>query len=300
MHRRPISDEENTRKKIVTFLRAQQKHERMTMMRHPKKNNDTKKATRKNHNTHFAKRTRREEEEEEETEEEETMVSPQSFDQQTLLVRVVESKLNDIETKVPLRALRLSGLRQFIVGSGAVGLAVGLVVGGCIKEVVDSFTVAFISPLIALVGRKREIEELYFEVSDARFQYGMFLGVMLETFFTLFFVYYAIVIPMNALTSFKYGPLVQCDECASWIKESAKKCPYCCSPRVDERREKESTTTTTTEMGGGGGSGGGTMVDDESNEESFHRTRTEKLNVPKTRRMHHSRSLSDEAMAMRC
>ena len=270
------------------------------MMRHPKKNNDTKKATRKNHNTHFAKRTRREEEEEEETEEEETMVSPQSFDQQTLLVRVVESKLNDIETKVPLRALRLSGLRQFIVGSGAVGLAVGLVVGGCIKEVVDSFTVAFISPLIALVGRKREIEELYFEVSDARFQYGMFLGVMLETFFTLFFVYYAIVIPMNALTSFKYGPLVQCDECASWIKESAKKCPYCCSPRVDERREKESTTTTTMEMGGGGGSGGGTMVDDESNEESFHGTRTEKLNVPKTRRMHHSRSLSDEAMAMRC
>jgi len=260
------------------------------MMRHPKKkNNDTKKAT-----------TRREEEEEEEETEEETMVSPQSsFDQQTLLVRVVESKLNDIETKVPLRALRLSGLRQFIVGSGAVGLAVGLVVGGCIKEVVDSFTVAFISPLIALVGRKREIEELYFEVSDARFQYGMFLGVMLETIFTLFFVYYAIVIPMNALTSFKYGPLVQCDECASWIKESAKKCPYCCSPRVDERREKESTTTTT-EMGGGGGSGGGTMVDDESNEESFHGTRTEKLNVPKTRRMHHSRSLSYEAMALRC
>ena len=172
-----------------------------------------------------------------------------------------------------------------------------------IKEVVDSFTVAFISPLIALVGRKREIEDLYFEVSDARFQYGMFLGVMLETFFTLFFVYYAIVIPMNALTSFKYGPLVQCDECASWIKESAKKCPYCCSPRVDERLEKESTTTTTTtttEMGGGGGRGGGTTVDDESNEESFHETRTEKLNVPKTRRMHHSRSLSDEAMAMRC
>ena len=254
-------------------------------MRHPK-NNDTKKATHKNH---FAFRR-----EEEENDDDDTKVSR---NQQTLLVRVVESKLNHIETKVP-RALRLSGLRQFIVGSGAVGLAVGLVVGGCIKEVVDSFTVAFISPLIALVGRKREIEELYFEVSDARFQYGMFLGVMLETFFTLFFVYYAIVIPMNALTSFKYGPLVQCDECASWIKESAKKCPYCCS-RVDERREKKSTTTTT-EMGGGGGRGGGTMVDDESNEESFHGTRTEKLNVPKTRRMHHSRSLSDEAMAMRC
>lgn len=275
----------------------------MMMMRHPKKNDDGKKAT---HTNHFvAKRRSREEEEEEEaedTEEEETMVSPRFCDQQTLLVREkVERKLK--ETKVPLRAaLRLSGLRQFIVGSGAVGLAVGLVVGGCIKEVVDSFTVAFISPLIALVGRKREIEDLYFEVSDARFQYGMFLGVMLETFFTLFFVYYAIVIPMNALTSFKYGPLVQCDECASWIKESAKKCPYCCSPRVDERREKESTTTTTTttEMGGGGGRGGGTTVDDESNEESFHETRTEKLNVPKTRRMHHSRSLSDEAMAMRC
>ena len=272
------------------------------MMRHPKKNDDGKKAT---HTNHFvAKRRSREEEEEEaeDTEEEETMVSPRFCDQQTLLVREkVARKLK--ETKVPLRAaLRLSGLRQFIVGSGAVGLAVGLVVGGCIKEVVDSFTVAFISPLIALVGRKREIEDLYFEVSDARFQYGMFLGVMLETFFTLFFVYYAIVIPMNALTSFKYGPLVQCDECASWIKESAKKCPYCCSPRVDERREKESTTTTTTttEMGGGGGRGGGTTVDDESNEESFHETRTEKLNVPKTRRMHHSRSLSDEAMAMRC
>ena len=54
-----------------------------------------------------------------------------------------------VEKTLPI--LRLSGLTQFIVGSGAVGLAVGLVVGGCIKDVVDSFTSAFISPLIALI-----------------------------------------------------------------------------------------------------------------------------------------------------
>ena len=43
-----------------------------------------------------------------------------------------------VEKTLPI--LRLSGLTQFIVGSGAVGLAVGLVVGGCIKDVVDSFS----------------------------------------------------------------------------------------------------------------------------------------------------------------
>jgi len=173
-----------------------------------------------------------------------------------------------VEKTAPL--LRLSGLTQFIVGSGAVGLAVGLVVGGCIKDVVDSFTAAFISPLIALIGGKREIEDLYFSAgSHTRFEYGKFLGVMLETFCTLFFVYYLIVIPMNALTSFKYGPLVKCHECQSWIKESAKKCPNCCS-YLDERGKRQR------------------FVEKEEEEEEEPR-----------HRMRHSRSLSDEVMAMR-
>jgi len=166
-----------------------------------------------------------------------------------------------VEKTLPI--LRLSGLTQFIVGSGAVGLAVGLVVGGCIKDVVDSFTSAFISPLIALIGGKREIEDLYFSTGGTRFEYGAFLGVMLETFCTLFFVYYLIVVPMNALTSFKYGPLVKCDECASWIKESAKKCPNCCS-YLDERRKQ-----------------------------NFANSAKEESRPP---RMRHSRSLSDELM----
>lgn len=166
-----------------------------------------------------------------------------------------------VEKTLPI--LRLSGLTQFIVGSGAVGLAVGLVVGGCIKDVVDSFTSAFISPLIALIGGKREIEDLYFSTGGTRFEYGAFLGVMLETFCTLFFVYYLIVVPMNALTSFKYGPLVKCDECASWIKESAKKCPQCCS-YLDERRKQN--------------------LANPAKEES------------RPPRMRHSRSLSDELM----
>ena len=59
-----------------------------------------------------------------------------------------------VEKTLPI--LRLSGLTQFIVGSGAVGLAVGLVVGGCIKDVVDSFTSGFILPLIALRREKRD------------------------------------------------------------------------------------------------------------------------------------------------
>ena len=175
---------------------------------------------------------------------------------QQILSHVLPQTL--VEKTLPI--LRLSGLTQFIVGSGAVGLAVGLVVGGCIKDVVDSFTSAFISPLIALIGGKREIEDLYFSTGGTRFEYGAFLGVMLETFCTLFFVYYLIVVPMNALTSFKYGPLVKCDECASWIKESAKKCPNCCS-YLDERRKQNS-----------------------AKEES------------RPPRMRHSRSLSDELM----
>lgn len=176
--------------------------------------------------------------------------------------------LQQTTKRVVAPLLRLSGLTQFIVGSGAVGLAVGLIVGGCIKDVVDSFTAAFISPLIALIGGKREIEDLYFSAgSHTRFEYGKFLGVMLETFCTLFFVYYLIVIPMNALTSFKYGPLVKCHECQSWIKESAKKCPNCCS-YLDERGKRHR------------------FVEKEEEEEPRHR-------------MRHSRSLSDEVMAMR-
>ena len=49
----------------------------------------------------------------------------------------------------------------------------------------DSFTSAFVSPLIALIGGKREIEDLYFSTGGLDLSTAL-LGVMLETFCTLF------------------------------------------------------------------------------------------------------------------
>ena len=68
---------------------------------------------------------------------------------------------------------------------------------------------------------------------------------MLETFFTLFFVY-AIVNTDERADELQIRSVGTMRQEASRIRESAKKCPKCCSPRVDERREKESIVTTTT------------------------------------------------------
>ena len=178
---------------------------------------------------------------------------------------------------------KLQGLTQFIVGSGAVGLAVGLIVGGCIKDIVDSFTNAFISPLIALAGGARELQDMTFHVNSSVFEYGRFLGVLIETFFTLLFVYDLVVIPMNMFTSFKYGPLVKCVECQTWIKESARKCPNCCSLQHHNDCER-----------------GNINNNNDNYDNNSNSVNTESVRTPPPKRMENSDSFSDEITSMRC
>ena len=138
------------------------------------------------------------------------------------------------------KVIRVKGLTEFIVSSGAVQLAIGLVVGECIKNLVDSFTKAFISHIIALVGGKRHIEEYAFSVKGTSFGRGAFVGAFFETFLSLFFVYYFVLVPLGTYSSFKYGPLVKCPFCHEWIKDTARRCQKCCSwVKNSENEEKE-------------------------------------------------------------
>lgn len=121
-------------------------------------------------------------------------------------------------------------LHQFILSSQAVPVAVGVVFGSCLKNNVDAFVTAFIAPSIAAIEGRTHLRDTQFTFNRSIFPYGVFLESMIETAFTVLALFYLIVVPMSMFTSLKYVPLRTCEECASWVKETAKRCPSCGQP----------------------------------------------------------------------
>jgi large conductance mechanosensitive channel len=69
----------------------------------------------------------------------------------------------------------MSGFKNFILRGNLVDLAVAVVIGAQFSGLVRQFVQSFISPLLALVGGKRNFSTLAFTVGKARFTYGAFL-----------------------------------------------------------------------------------------------------------------------------
>lgn len=92
----------------------------------------------------------------------------------------------------------LSGFKKFIVQGNVIDLAVGVVIGAAFGALVKAFTDAFIKPLIALVSGGG-VSGGTFTISGQVFDYASFINAVITFALTAAVVYFAIVVPMNAL-----------------------------------------------------------------------------------------------------
>lgn len=87
----------------------------------------------------------------------------------------------------------MKGFIDFIREQGVVGLAVGFILGGAAKEVVNSLVADIVDPILGLfLGATDGLTEATFLLSGAEIRYGSFLSVLLDFAIVAAVVYYVV------------------------------------------------------------------------------------------------------------
>jgi large conductance mechanosensitive channel len=128
----------------------------------------------------------------------------------------------------------LKEFKKFILRGNVVDLAVGVVIGAAFTSVVSALVRDFLTPLIGSIQGKKDFAANTFIFHHVTFAYGDFLNALLVFTLTASVVFFAVVQPINHLTTLanrrKKSPEVttrDCPECLSEIPKAATRCKYC-------------------------------------------------------------------------
>jgi large conductance mechanosensitive channel len=130
----------------------------------------------------------------------------------------------------------MSGFKQFLLRGNVVDMAVGIVIGAAFGTVVSSFVKDLLTPFIAAIVRKPDFSGIAFEINGAKFLIGDFVNAVVSFLLIAAAVYYAVVLPVNALVArVSKQPAAppstkKCPECISEIPIEARRCAFCTSP----------------------------------------------------------------------
>lgn len=87
----------------------------------------------------------------------------------------------------------LNDFVKFVREQGVVGLAVGIILGGSVKEVVSALISDFISPVIGLfMGAAGNLREASFSIGSVTFMWGHFLATLIDFVVVALVVYFII------------------------------------------------------------------------------------------------------------
>jgi len=93
----------------------------------------------------------------------------------------------------------LQGFKDFILRGNVVDLSVGIVVGAAFTALVESFTTAFINPLLQLFGATKERPGGGFDIGSVHFPVNTFINGVIAFLITAAVLYFLVVTPMNKL-----------------------------------------------------------------------------------------------------
>jgi large conductance mechanosensitive channel len=131
------------------------------------------------------------------------------------------------------RKIGMEGFKQFLLRGNVVDMAVGIVVGAAFGTVVTSFVKDLLTPLIAAIVRAPDFSRITFVVNGSKFLIGDFINALVAFLIIAIAVYFAVVLPINALVSrMRRQPPVdpttkKCPECISEIPIQARRCAFC-------------------------------------------------------------------------
>jgi len=132
----------------------------------------------------------------------------------------------------------LKGFRDFILRGNAVDLAVAVIIGAAFNSIVASLVGDILNPLIAATVGKPDFSYLILDLHGGKIKIGNFLNAAVSFLIVAAVVYFAIVVPMNALLARlkkpeeapAAPPTKVCGECLSEIPAAARRCAHCTQP----------------------------------------------------------------------
>ncbi len=128
----------------------------------------------------------------------------------------------------------LKGFRDFILRGNVVELAVAVIIGAAFTGIVNSLVGDIINPLIAAVVGKPDFSALTLNLHGGVIKYGNFLNAAISFILVASTVYFAIVLPTNALLLRLRGPAPSttkpCPQCLGDIPLLASRCKFCGEP----------------------------------------------------------------------
>ena len=131
----------------------------------------------------------------------------------------------------------LKGFRDFILRGNVVDLAVAVILGAAFNAIVTSFVKDILTQLIAAVVGKPDFKDVVLKLNGTPIYIGNFLNAVIAFLIVAGVVYFAIVLPLNALMARLKKPAPEapssmktCPECLSEIPQAAKRCAHCAQP----------------------------------------------------------------------
>jgi large conductance mechanosensitive channel len=129
------------------------------------------------------------------------------------------------------------GFRQFILRGNVVDLAVAVVMGGAFGAVVTALVKDLLTPLIAAIAGQPDFSAITFTVNGSKFLIGDFINAVIAFVLIAAAIYYAVVVPINAVIArARRGEAPpdpttkKCPECLSEVAIAARRCAFCTSP----------------------------------------------------------------------
>ena len=133
----------------------------------------------------------------------------------------------------------ISGFKQFILRGNVIDLAVAVVIGGAFGVVVAALVKDLLTPLIGAVFGKPDFSALVLTINGSEFLIGDFINAVVSFVLIAAAVYFAIVVPVNAINARRNrgeappDPTTKkCPECLSEIAIAARRCAFCTSALV--------------------------------------------------------------------
>ena len=127
-----------------------------------------------------------------------------------------------------------SGFKQFILRGNVIDLAVAVVLGVAFGAVVTSLVEDLLTPLIAALVGAPDFSALTFTVNNSQFMIGEFLNALISFLLVAAAVYYAVVVPVNAIVAMRNRGAAppdpttkKCPECLSEVAVAARRCAFC-------------------------------------------------------------------------
>lgn len=138
----------------------------------------------------------------------------------------------------------LQEFKKFILRGNVVDLAVAVVIGAAFTGLVSAFVSDFLNPLIGLIGGTDALSKLSFSLSDATFNYGHFLTLLINFLLTAAVIFFLVMQPINHFVEVarkrqptKDPTTRKCNECLGEVPVMAKRCMHCTSVLKPETKK---------------------------------------------------------------